>query len=99
MGYNLGKNRKYTSKRTQNGRGLTLIELLIVISILGTVLAMAIPSFKRIVTNGNLKTAARDLVADFNALKETAISEIIAKKTRELSGGVDENESPKMPWE
>ncbi len=75
MRYDLVVSRKYTSKRTQNGRGLTIMELLIVIAILGTVLAIAIPSFKRIVINGNLKTAARDLVADFNGLKERAIAE------------------------
>ena len=75
MRYDLRISRKYTSKRNQKSRGVTFIELLIAIVILGIVMAIAIPSFKRIVNNGNLKTAARDLIADFNALKGRAMAE------------------------
>jgi prepilin-type N-terminal cleavage/methylation domain-containing protein len=75
MRYDLWTARKYTSKRNRNTRGFTLIELIITIAIMAILVAVAFPNFQRIVANGNLKTAARDLVADFNSLKESAIAE------------------------
>jgi len=62
-------------KAVKAAYGFTLIEVIIVIAILAIVLAIAYPSFQRIAINNNLKTAARDLAADFALLKERSIAE------------------------
>ncbi len=55
-------------------KGFTLIESLIVIFIIITVAAIAIPQFQKMAVNGNLKAAARDLMGDFSNLRERALS-------------------------
>ena len=75
MRYDLRMNEKYTPKRHSKARGFTVIELIITMAILAILILIAIPSFQRIAINGNLKTAARDLIADFNALREKAMAE------------------------
>jgi prepilin-type N-terminal cleavage/methylation domain-containing protein len=55
-------------------RGFTLIEALIVIFIIVTVTAIAIPQFQRMAVNGNLRSAARDIMGDFANLRERALS-------------------------
>ena len=61
-------------------KGFTLVEAIIVILILCIVAAMAIPEFRKMAVNGSLKAAARDLIADFSALKQRAMSENIVYK-------------------
>ncbi len=75
MRYDLRMNGKYTPKRNSKARGFTLIELIITVVILGILILIAIPSFQRMSINGNLKSAARDLIADINALREKAMAE------------------------
>ena len=75
MKYDLRMNGKYTPKRDSKARGFTIVELIIAIVILAILIMIAIPSFQRLAINGNLKTAARDLIADFNALREKAMAE------------------------
>jgi prepilin-type N-terminal cleavage/methylation domain-containing protein len=71
--------RLWTERRRRTARGLvegfSLIEMIIVVAILGIVCAIAIPSFQRYAINGNLRSAARDIVSDFNALKGRAMAE------------------------
>jgi len=55
-------------------RGFTLVEILIVIFIIVTVTAIAIPQFQRMAVNGNLRSAARDMMGDFANLRERALS-------------------------
>jgi prepilin-type N-terminal cleavage/methylation domain-containing protein len=55
-------------------KGFTLVEAIIVILILSIVTAIAIPEFRKMAVNANLKAAARDLIADFSSLKQMAIS-------------------------
>ena len=55
--------------------GFTLVESLIVIGIVIIVAAIAIPEFRKMAVNGNLKAAAGDLIADFSSLKRRAMSE------------------------
>jgi Tfp pilus assembly protein FimT len=61
--------------RNSKARGLTLVELIIVLLLLIILGLIAIPTFQRIAVNGNLRTAARDLIADLNALREKAMAE------------------------
>ena len=56
-------------------KGFTLIEMVIVICILAVVAAVAIPQFRKMAINGNLKAAARDIMGDFANMRGRAISE------------------------
>ena len=56
-------------------KGFTLVECLIVIFIIIVVAAIAVPGFRKMAVNGNLKAAARDMVSDFSVMRERAISE------------------------
>ncbi len=56
------------------GRGFTLVELIIILGILATLMTIAYPSFLRYYDNGNLRSAARDLIGDFNNQRERAMS-------------------------
>ncbi len=55
-------------------RGFTLVELMIILGILATLMTIAYPSFLRYYVNGNLRTAARGLIGDFNDQRERATS-------------------------
>ncbi len=55
--------------------GFTVVELIVAMGILAIVMGIAYPNFQRVVANGNLKTAARDLVADINGLRARAMAD------------------------
>ena len=61
-------------------KGFTLVEAMIVLFIIGIVAAIATFDFRKMALNGYLKAAARDLIADFAALKQRAMSENKAYK-------------------
>jgi Tfp pilus assembly protein FimT len=54
---------------------LTGTELVIAIASLSVVMLLAYPSFQGMAINGNLKAAAKDLVADLDILREKAVLE------------------------
>lgn len=56
-------------------KGVTLIEALMVIIILMVVAAIAVPGFRKMAVNGNLKAAAKDIMSDVTRTREKAISE------------------------
>jgi prepilin-type N-terminal cleavage/methylation domain-containing protein len=56
-------------------KGFTLVESSIVVGILIIVAAIAIPEFRKMAVNGNLKAAAREIISDFSSLKRRAMSE------------------------
>jgi Tfp pilus assembly protein FimT len=56
-------------------KGFTLTESSIVVGILILVATIAIPEFRKMAINGNLKAAAREIVSDFSTLKQRAMSE------------------------
>ena len=56
-------------------RGYTLIELVITISIMAIVAAVAVPFFQSYAINANLKSAARDIAADIQNHKQMAVSQ------------------------
>lgn len=62
-------------KITFSSGGFTLIEIVIVLALLAIVTAIAFPTFRNLVVNSPLKTAARDLMAEIALQKERAIAE------------------------
>ena len=56
-------------------KGFTFIETLMVFVIIAIVAAVAIPQFRKMAVNGNLKAAAKDIMGDFSYLRERAVSE------------------------
>jgi prepilin-type N-terminal cleavage/methylation domain-containing protein len=71
--YLIAKEEKFMKYNGQ--RGYSLVEILITIAILIILAAIAIPSFQGYVINTNLKSAGRDLSADFFNCKERAVAE------------------------
>ena len=62
-------------KRTCIPTGFSLIELMIVIALISIVSAIAVPSWQKYRANTNLKTAAREVMADLSNAKQRAIEE------------------------
>jgi Tfp pilus assembly protein FimT len=56
-------------------KGLTLVELMIAVTLIIIVCAIAAPPYFGYALNMNLKSAARDIQSDFLSLKQRAISE------------------------
>lgn len=54
-------------------KGLTLIELMVTISILAILMALAVPSFQSMIASSNLTTTTNDLVATFAQARSDAI--------------------------
>lgn len=56
-------------------KGLTLLELAVVLALLGIAGMIAYPRLHHMAINYNLRSAAREIAADFAQLKERAMSE------------------------
>lgn len=57
----------------EKSKGMTIIELLIVIALIAIILAITVPSFTKIIERNKLKTAAESLKADLQAARTQAI--------------------------
>ncbi len=62
-------------KRTCIPTGFSLIELIIVIALISIVSAFAVPTWQKYTANTNLKTAAREVMADLSNAKQQAVEE------------------------
>ena len=56
-------------------RGFSLVELLVVIALISIVMAFGIPAWQNYRTNTDLKTAAREIMADIANAKQRAVTE------------------------
>ena len=56
-------------------RGFSLVELLVVIALISIVTAFAVPAWQNYRTNTDLKTAAREIMADIANAKQRAVAE------------------------
>jgi len=63
--------------RTRNAlnRGLTLVELLVALAIVGLILTIALPSFGRLLASTRLDTARYNITSFFSLARQIAISE------------------------
>ena len=64
---------RLVSKRSQSD-GFSVMELLVTIAIIAIVAGIAYPSLNRMASNGYLRSAARDIMADIATVKEGAMA-------------------------
>ncbi|MCX5837335.1 MAG: type II secretion system protein [Deltaproteobacteria bacterium] len=62
-------------KRTCISTGFSLIELMIVIALISIMLAVAVPTWQKYRANTDLKTAAREVMADLSNARQQAVAE------------------------
>jgi len=60
-------------KRTCISTGFSLIELMIVIALISIMMAVAVPTWQKYTANTDLKTAAREVMADISDAKQQAV--------------------------
>lgn len=56
-------------------KGFSTLELFITLAIIAIVAAMGYPTFQRMAINGNLRSAAREIMGDIALLKEKAVAQ------------------------
>jgi len=56
-------------------RGFSLVELIVAIALISIVMAFAVPAWQNYRTNTDLKTAAREIMADIANAKQRAVAE------------------------
>jgi type IV fimbrial biogenesis protein FimT len=57
----------------KHGRGFTLLELMMTITVLGILLGLAVPTFREFTRNNNVTTAQNDLVTALNVARSEAL--------------------------
>jgi len=62
-------------KKTGIPTGFSLVELIIVLSLISIIAAVAVPTWQKYTANANLKTAAREVMADLFNAKQRAVEE------------------------
>jgi prepilin-type N-terminal cleavage/methylation domain-containing protein len=68
-------NKKESKMKTKNNKGITLLELMIVVVIIGIGSALAAPRFGQIMEKLKLKTAGRDVVSSLRLARSDAVSQ------------------------
>lgn len=79
-----------------NHRGFTLVELMVTTSVLAILLAMAVPSFTRMIASNRLATQTNELVASLNLARMEAIRRSQSVAIRSTTADVDFNSGWKI---
>lgn len=74
----------------KKNEGFSIIELLVVMVIIGVIASIGVLAWQRYVDNTNLRTAAREIVTDFDTMKRRATSQYTT------AGGVSVTPTYKM---
>ncbi|WGL18197.1 GspH/FimT family pseudopilin [Microbulbifer bruguierae] len=71
-------------------RGFTLVELMVVITVLAIVMAIGIPSFNTLIKNNRLTAAVNDLAGGLSYARAEAVRRGRSVRVDSLSGGLSE---------
>jgi type IV fimbrial biogenesis protein FimT len=82
-----------------NETGFTLIELIVTISIVGVLAALAIPSFTSTITSNRLTTATNQVVSALNLARSEAVKHGTTVIVTELNTNACTNPSATAQWE
>ena len=62
-----------------SSRGFTLLEVMIILGLMAILMSIGYPLLQRFYINGNLRSATRDLIGDFNSQKQRAMSGVMSE--------------------
>ncbi len=87
--------------------GFSLVELLVVIALISIVMAIAVPTWQKYRANTDLKSAAREVMADLSDAKQRAVAENldvyrltfnVAGNSYALTARTRESPNGQSPW-
>ncbi len=94
--------KKIFMNRACSRSGFSLVELLITLALIAVMATIAVPQFQRYSTNADLKTAAREVMADLFAARQMAVenSVTIYRMTFDVGGNSYVlSRNPPAAWE
>ncbi|MBI2627596.1 type II secretion system protein [Candidatus Nomurabacteria bacterium] len=68
--------REYDHKKIEPQKGITVIELLVVLAVLGIIMAVALPQFAKIKENQVLKNGVGDILSSLNKARSQTLSSL-----------------------
>lgn len=89
-------------KRACSRRGFSLVELLITLALIAVMATIAVPQFQRYSTNADLKTAAREVMADLFAARQMAVENSVTSYRMTFDVGGNSyvlSRTPPAAWE
>jgi Tfp pilus assembly protein FimT len=93
--------KRHVRRRDLKVRGFSLVELFTTLALISITTGIGYPLLQRFSLNGNLRSAARDIIGDFAALRQKALAESTSfSMTFDVAGnrysfpGVSEGKTP-----
>lgn len=78
-----------SAHRVRDGRGFTLVELLVTVSVMSILMAIAVPSFARMIAANRLTAQTNELLASLNLARLEAVRRGSSVAIRATSSGTD----------